>query len=163
MADFLLQLSIFERFSAKRTRNWNGETNFKKYAYTNLRYVEPNSITVNECFGLLYRFPFYYELKVIIVIWLLSPVTRGSSIMYRRVIHPLFMRREQVIVIDLLRLHSGATRESTFHYILLCAEIFSKKLSLPWIYSRTKKKRNWPFLECNALLFGANCCLYFRY
>lgn len=53
-------------------------------------FMSVNNVNMN------YRFPFYYELKIILVFWLLSPVTRGSSIMYRRVIHPLFMRREQV-------------------------------------------------------------------
>lgn len=30
-------------------------------------------------------FPFYYELKVIFVLWLLSPWTRGASILYKKV------------------------------------------------------------------------------
>ncbi|XP_044734931.1 uncharacterized protein LOC123297365 isoform X2 [Chrysoperla carnea] len=42
-------------------------------------------------------FPFYYELKIIIVIWLLSPATKGSSILYRKFVHPLLSRREQEI------------------------------------------------------------------
>lgn len=45
---------------------------------------------------LLSWFPFYYELKVLIVIWLLSPATRGSSILYRKFVHPMLTRKEQV-------------------------------------------------------------------
>ena len=30
-------------------------------------------------------FPFYYELKMAFVIWLLSPWTKGASILYRKV------------------------------------------------------------------------------
>lgn len=30
-------------------------------------------------------FPFYYELKVIFIIWLVSPWTKGATIMYRKV------------------------------------------------------------------------------
>lgn len=33
-------------------------------------------------------FPFYYELKIIFVIWLISPWTKGASLMYRNVSHP---------------------------------------------------------------------------
>ncbi|RCN52772.1 TB2/DP1, HVA22 family [Ancylostoma caninum] len=30
-------------------------------------------------------FPFYYQLKIVFVIWLLSPWTKGASILYRKV------------------------------------------------------------------------------
>lgn len=43
-----------------------------------------------------YRFPFYYEIKIILVLWLLSPATKGSSILYRKFVHPMLSRREQV-------------------------------------------------------------------
>jgi receptor expression-enhancing protein 1/2/3/4 len=42
-------------------------------------------------------FPFYYELKIIFVLWLLSPWTKGASILYRRWIHPLFQKHEDEI------------------------------------------------------------------
>lgn len=47
-------------------------------------------------------FPFYYEVKVILVIWLLSPATKGSSTLYRKFVHPMLTRRESVnmIIID---------------------------------------------------------------
>lgn len=41
--------------------------------------------------------PFYYELKVLIVIWLLSPATKGSSVLYRKFVHPMLSSREQEI------------------------------------------------------------------
>ncbi|CAH1784262.1 unnamed protein product, partial [Owenia fusiformis] len=41
--------------------------------------------------------PFYYEVKVIFVIWLLSPATKGSSILYRKFVHPQLMKREKEI------------------------------------------------------------------
>lgn len=46
---------------------------------------------------LLHRFPFYYEIKIILVLWLLSPATKGSSILYRRFVHPALIRREAEI------------------------------------------------------------------
>ncbi|XP_063708299.1 uncharacterized protein LOC134836938 [Culicoides brevitarsis] len=42
-------------------------------------------------------FPFYYEIKVILVIWLLSPATKGSSTLYRKFVHPMLTKREQEI------------------------------------------------------------------
>ncbi|CAN7949203.1 unnamed protein product, partial [Ixodes hexagonus] len=38
--------------------------------------------------------PFYYEIKILFVLWLLSPATMGSSILYRRFVHPQLMLRE---------------------------------------------------------------------
>ena len=40
-------------------------------------------------------FPLYYELKILLLIWLLSPATRGSSFLYRQVIHPTLTKKEE--------------------------------------------------------------------
>ncbi|XP_062330379.1 receptor expression-enhancing protein 3 [Osmerus eperlanus] len=42
-------------------------------------------------------FPLYYEIKIAFVIWLLSPYTRGASLIYRKCLHPLLSSREQEI------------------------------------------------------------------
>ncbi|XP_029465586.1 receptor expression-enhancing protein 3 isoform X1 [Rhinatrema bivittatum] len=42
-------------------------------------------------------FPLYYELKIAFVIWLLSPYTRGASLLYRKFLHPLLSSREREI------------------------------------------------------------------
>ncbi|XP_060527239.1 uncharacterized protein LOC132702550 isoform X2 [Cylas formicarius] len=42
-------------------------------------------------------FPFYYEIKILLVIWLLSPATNGSSILYRKFVHPTLSKREEEI------------------------------------------------------------------
>ena len=42
-------------------------------------------------------FPFYYEIKIIFLIWLLSPATKGSSLLYRKFVHPQLLSREQKI------------------------------------------------------------------
>lgn len=41
--------------------------------------------------------PFYYEIKVIMVIWLMSSYTKGASIIYRKVLHPLLSKKEMAI------------------------------------------------------------------
>jgi len=39
-------------------------------------------------------FPFYYELKILLVFYLVSPWTKGSSMLYRKWIHPTLMKHE---------------------------------------------------------------------
>uniref|UniRef100_A0A4W4G3L0 Receptor expression-enhancing protein n=1 Tax=Electrophorus electricus TaxID=8005 RepID=A0A4W4G3L0_ELEEL len=46
---------------------------------------------------LLSWFPFYFELKIAFVIWLLSPYTKGSSVLYRKFVHPTLSRKEKEI------------------------------------------------------------------
>lgn len=49
---------------------------------------------------LAFWFPFYFQLKIVFVIWLLSPWTKGASILYRKWVHPALAKRERDI--DLL-------------------------------------------------------------
>ncbi|KAJ7305326.1 hypothetical protein JRQ81_011246 [Phrynocephalus forsythii] len=42
-------------------------------------------------------FPFYYEIKMAFVVWLLSPYTRGASLLYRNFVHPTLSRKEKEI------------------------------------------------------------------
>ncbi|XP_029918002.1 receptor expression-enhancing protein 2 isoform X2 [Myripristis murdjan] len=46
---------------------------------------------------LLSWFPFYFELKIAFVIWLLSPYTKGSSVLYRKFVHPTLSNKEKEI------------------------------------------------------------------
>lgn len=48
-------------------------------------------------FFLAFWFPFYYEIKIVLLVWLLSPATKGSSLLYRKFVHPALVRREQKI------------------------------------------------------------------
>ncbi|NXS52481.1 REEP4 protein, partial [Brachypteracias leptosomus] len=41
--------------------------------------------------------PFYYEIKMAFVLWLLSPYTRGASLLYRKFLHPTLARKEKEI------------------------------------------------------------------
>ncbi|CAD5227593.1 unnamed protein product [Bursaphelenchus xylophilus] len=42
-------------------------------------------------------FPFYYELKIAFVLWLVTPWTKGATILYRKWIHPTLMKHEDEI------------------------------------------------------------------
>ncbi|XP_037353229.1 receptor expression-enhancing protein 3 [Talpa occidentalis] len=42
-------------------------------------------------------FPLYYEIKIAFVIWLLSPYTKGASLIYRKFLHPLLSSKEREI------------------------------------------------------------------
>ncbi|NXK70086.1 REEP4 protein, partial [Sylvietta virens] len=58
-------------------------------------------------------FPFYYEVKMAFVIWLLSPYTRGARLLYRRFVHPTLVRREKDIDAFLAQ-----TRERSYQTVL---------------------------------------------
>ncbi|KAL7026727.1 hypothetical protein ACKWTF_005141 [Chironomus riparius] len=47
--------------------------------------------------ALLPWFPFYNEIKVIFLIWILGPTSRGSMKIYKNIIHPILVSREQEI------------------------------------------------------------------
>ncbi|XP_062856273.1 receptor expression-enhancing protein 2 isoform X2 [Trichomycterus rosablanca] len=51
--------------------------------------------TVTDMF--LSWFPFYFELKIAFVVWLLSPYTKGSSVLYRKFVHPTLSNKEKEI------------------------------------------------------------------
>uniref|UniRef100_A0A2K6FT37 Receptor expression-enhancing protein n=1 Tax=Propithecus coquereli TaxID=379532 RepID=A0A2K6FT37_PROCO len=42
-------------------------------------------------------FPFYYEIKMAFVLWLLSSYTKGASLLYRKFVHPSLSRHEKEI------------------------------------------------------------------
>ncbi|KAK3562685.1 hypothetical protein QTP86_005307 [Hemibagrus guttatus] len=42
-------------------------------------------------------FPLYYELKMFVVMWLVSPYTRGAGLIFRKFLHPLLSSREREI------------------------------------------------------------------
>lgn len=39
-------------------------------------------------------FPFYYEIKIIFILWLIYPATRGSKFIYREFLHPMLIKCE---------------------------------------------------------------------
>jgi len=73
--------------------------NVKEYVKWMMYWIVFALFTCTETFTdvFLSWFPFYYEIKVILVLWLLSPATRGSSILYRKFVHPMLSSREQEI------------------------------------------------------------------
>ncbi|KAG7328648.1 hypothetical protein KOW79_008592 [Hemibagrus wyckioides] len=42
-------------------------------------------------------FPLYYELKMFVVMWLVSPYTRGAGLIFRKFLHPMLSSREREI------------------------------------------------------------------
>ncbi|KFP61564.1 Receptor expression-enhancing protein 4, partial [Cariama cristata] len=49
------------------------------------------------CAGELGLLPFYYEVKMAFVIWLISPYTQGARLLYRKFVHPTLSRKEKEI------------------------------------------------------------------
>uniref|UniRef100_A0A1I7UJP0 Receptor expression-enhancing protein n=1 Tax=Caenorhabditis tropicalis TaxID=1561998 RepID=A0A1I7UJP0_9PELO len=48
-------------------------------------------------FLLAFWFPFYFQIKIIFIVWLLSPWTKGASILYRKWVHPTLNTHEKEI------------------------------------------------------------------
>ncbi|CAH1155214.1 unnamed protein product [Phaedon cochleariae] len=83
----------YASYKAVRTKN------VKEYVKWMMYWIVFALFTCIETFTdvFLSWFPFYYEIKIILVIWLLSPATKGSSILYRKFVHPTLSSREQEI------------------------------------------------------------------
>ncbi|XP_026573129.1 receptor expression-enhancing protein 1 isoform X1 [Pseudonaja textilis] len=60
-------------------------------------------------------FPFYYELKIAFVAWLLSPYTKGSSLLYRKFVHPTLSSKEKEID-DCLVQAKGRSYDALMHF-----------------------------------------------
>ncbi|XP_067885301.1 receptor expression-enhancing protein 1-like isoform X2 [Heterodontus francisci] len=73
--------------------------NVKEYVKWMMYWIIFALFTTAETFTDLFLswFPFYYELKIAFVIWLLSPYTKGSSVLYRKFVHPTLSSKEQEI------------------------------------------------------------------
>ncbi|XP_058802924.1 uncharacterized protein LOC131670929 isoform X2 [Phymastichus coffea] len=84
----------YASYKAVRTKN------VKEYVKWMMYWIVFALFTCAETFTdvfFSFWFPFYYEIKIILVLWLLSPATKGSSILYRRFVHPALCRREAEI------------------------------------------------------------------
>lgn len=85
------------------------------------------------------RLPFYYELKIAFVVWLLSPYTKGSSVLYRKFVHPTLSSKEKVksfflcgIFLCFLWCTQGKVFSQGFRLIsmflcLMCAMIYTEQ------------------------------------
>ncbi|KAL4709450.1 hypothetical protein ACJJTC_019747 [Scirpophaga incertulas] len=83
----------YASYKAVRTKN------LKEYVKWMMYWIVFALFTCTETFTDVFFswFPFYYEVKIVLVLWLLSPATKGSSILYRKFVHPALCRREQEI------------------------------------------------------------------
>ncbi|XP_063163648.1 receptor expression-enhancing protein 3 [Candoia aspera] len=73
--------------------------NVKEYVRWMMYWIVFALYTITETVAdlLISWFPLYYELKIAFVIWLLSPYTRGASLIYRKFLHPLLSSKEREI------------------------------------------------------------------
>jgi len=73
--------------------------NVKEYVKWMMYWIVFAFFTTLETFADLFIawLPFYYELKILFVLWLLSPATKGASIVYRKIVHPQLSKREKDI------------------------------------------------------------------
>jgi len=72
---------------------------FQEYVRWIMYWIVFSLFTVVEIFtDILFSWlPFYYLSKIVIVLWLAMPFTKGSTFIYRKIIHPNFNRNEHAI------------------------------------------------------------------
>nr|Q5HZP8.1 RecName: Full=Receptor expression-enhancing protein 3-B [Xenopus laevis]AAH88933.1 LOC496337 protein [Xenopus laevis] len=83
----------YNSYKAVRTKN------VKEYVRWMMYWIVFALYTVTETIADLTVswFPLYFELKIAFVVWLLSPYTRGASLLYRKFLHPLLSSKEKEI------------------------------------------------------------------
>ncbi|XP_076470542.1 receptor expression-enhancing protein 1-like isoform X2 [Babylonia areolata] len=83
----------YASYKAVRTKN------VKEYVKWMMYWIVFALFTCVETFSdvLLSWMPFYYEVKIVFVVWLLSPMTKGSSFLFKKFVHPHLARREKKI------------------------------------------------------------------
>jgi len=84
----------YASYKAVRTKN------VKEYVKWMMYWIVFALFTALETFTdffFAWWFPLYYEMKIIVLIYLLSPYTHGSSILYRKFVHPTLVQREERI------------------------------------------------------------------
>ncbi|KAM9326827.1 receptor expression-enhancing protein 3 [Gastrophryne carolinensis] len=83
----------YNSYKAVRTKN------VKEYVRWMMYWIVFALYTVSETLAdlTISWIPLYYELKIAFVIWLLSPYTRGASLLYRKFLHPLLSSKEKEI------------------------------------------------------------------
>ncbi|XP_042199406.1 receptor expression-enhancing protein 1 isoform X3 [Callorhinchus milii] len=83
----------YSSYKAVKTKN------VKEYVKWMMYWIIFALFTTAETFTDLFLpwFPFYYELKIAFIVWLLSPYTKGASVLYRKFVHPTLSSKEQEI------------------------------------------------------------------
>ncbi|XP_057364689.1 receptor expression-enhancing protein 2-like isoform X2 [Daphnia carinata] len=84
----------YSSYKAIRTKDVDEYVKWMMYWVVFALFTTAETIT-DVFFG--FWFPFYYEIKIVVVLWLLSPATEGSSILYRKFVHPILVKREKEI------------------------------------------------------------------
>lgn len=84
----------YRSYKAVRTKDVREYVKWMMYWITFAVYLTLEMFT--DTF-LSFLVPFYYELKILFVMWLISPYTKGASLLYRKFIHPTLTRHENDI------------------------------------------------------------------
>jgi len=84
----------YASYKAVRTKNVKEYVKWMMYWIVFALFTSAETFTD---FFFSFWFPFYYEMKIIFLLWLLLPATKGSSLLYRKFVHPALVRKEQKI------------------------------------------------------------------
>lgn len=95
----LIMLVFGTLFPAYRSYKAIKNKNVREYVKWMMYWIIFALFITSETFADMFLswLPLYYEIKVIFIIWLLSPATKGSSILYRKFVHPRLVKHERAI------------------------------------------------------------------
>uniref|UniRef100_A0A0K0EDB2 Receptor expression-enhancing protein n=1 Tax=Strongyloides stercoralis TaxID=6248 RepID=A0A0K0EDB2_STRER len=99
----------YRSFKAVRTKNVKEYIKLMMYWICFALFIFIENIT--DVF-VSFWFPFYYETKVLFVFWMLSPWTKGASLLYRKWIHPFLSKHEDEIDIMIERAKDESYRQA---------------------------------------------------
>ena len=106
--------------------------------------------------SLYFRFPFYYEVKILFLIWLISPVSKGSlgsSILYRRFVHPTLINREEEIDQMILKLQEQGYNTVTKLAVKAFNNVSNIVMQTAIRVSQFHEKKNLKIMLCCILLW----------
>merc|ERR1719493_294397 len=76
------------------------ERNVQEYVHWMTYWIVHAGLTLVETVAdviLGFWFPFYYSVKIVFLVWLLSPLTEGSTLLYKEVLHPMLSQKEEEV------------------------------------------------------------------
>jgi len=112
----------YKSFKAVKTKN------VKEYVHWMTYWIVLACVTVVEEFAdIIFScwFPLYYEIKILLIFCLISPVTRGSVVFYRKLIHPILLSKEEEID-EIIHLWKEQSYQLGIKYTKVAAEKITK-------------------------------------
>ncbi|GFU49704.1 receptor expression-enhancing protein 4 [Nephila pilipes] len=88
---------LYPAYASYKTVKTKNVRDYVKWMMYWIVFALYTSIEIFTDMFLAFWFPFYYEFKILFVLWLICPATRGSTYIFKKFINPLLSRHEAVL------------------------------------------------------------------